>query len=167
MSALEACSKPVIAAVHGACVGGGVDLIAAADVRLCSSDATFCVKEVDLAITADLGTLQRLPRIVGDGRAREWALTARTFGADEAERAGLVATVHDDAAALHAAAERLAGELALKPAAALVGSKRALLYARGRPVADSLEQVALWNAGMLLSDDLLAVVRAVRARAKL
>ena len=90
ISALEACPVPVIAAVKGHCIGGGIDLITAADVRYCTRDARFSVKEADVAITADLGTLQRLPRIVGDGTARELALTARTFGGEEAKRIGLV-----------------------------------------------------------------------------
>lgn len=96
-TAFEACSKPVIAAVHGACIGAGVDIITACDIRICSADATFCVKEVDVAITADMGTLQRLPRLVGDGRARELALTARSLPATEALAYGLVTTlVHPD-----------------------------------------------------------------------
>lgn len=143
-TALEACSLPVIAAVHGACVGAGVDLITAADVRLASGDATFCVKEVDLGIVADLGTLQRLPRLVGDGTARDWALTARTVTAAEAERAGLVRVVPGS---VRAAALDLAASLASKPPRALTGTKAVLLAARHQTVTAGLEHVALWNGG--------------------
>jgi Delta3,5-Delta2,4-dienoyl-CoA isomerase len=167
MTALEDCNKPVIAAVHGACVGGGVDLITSADIRLCSQDATFCVKEADLAITADLGTLQRLPAIIGEGRARELALTARAICAADAEHWGMVTAVHEDSMRLTTAALSLAQELAQKPRAALVGTKHVMLHGRGWPVADNLDHVAMWNAGMLLSDDLVRIVNQVRARAKL
>lgn len=93
ITAVERCRKPVIAAVHGACIGGGVDLVTACDVRYCSEDAFFSVKEVDLAIVADLGTLQRLPRIVGYANAMELALTARRFSGGEAKDLGLVSRV--------------------------------------------------------------------------
>ena len=93
ITALERCRKPVIAAIHGACIGGGVDIVTACDVRYCSDDAFFSVKEVDLAITADLGTLQRLPSIVGYGHALELALTGRRFSGQEAKELGLVSKV--------------------------------------------------------------------------
>lgn len=93
MTAIERCRKPVIAAIEGACVGGGVDIITACDLRYCTSDAFFSVKEVDLGITADLGTLQRLPAIVGYGCAMELALTARRFSGLEAKEMGLVSRV--------------------------------------------------------------------------
>lgn len=93
ITAVEECRKPVIAAVHGACIGGGVDLVTACDVRYCSEEAFFSIKEVDLAIVADLGTLQRLPRIVGHAKAMELALTARRFSGSEAKDLGLVSHV--------------------------------------------------------------------------
>jgi enoyl-CoA hydratase/carnithine racemase len=141
---------PVVAAVAGACVGAGVDLVAAADVRLCSRDAIFCVKEVDLAIAADLGSLQRLPALVGLSCASEWALTARPVPAEEARARGLVARVCADRAALAAEALALARALAQKPPRALRGTKRALLRARDRPcVADGLEAIARENMSAL------------------
>ena len=94
-TAIERCRKPVLCAVQGACFGGGVDMAVACDVRVCSSDASFCVKEVDLAIVADIGTLQRLPKIVGHGVATEMALTARVVGAEEARLLGLDAGHQD------------------------------------------------------------------------
>ena len=96
-TAVEKCIKPVIACVHSACVGGGIDLITACDIRLCSADAWFCVKEVDVGLTADIGTLQRLPKIVGnDSLVRELAYTARKMRAPEALTVGLVSRVHKD-----------------------------------------------------------------------
>lgn len=141
---------PVVAAVSGACVGAGVDLVCAADVRLCSDDAVFCVKEVDLAIAADLGSLQRLPSLVGLSCAAEWALTARHVPAAEAERRGLVARACGDRAALAAEALRVARGLAAKPPRALRGTKRALLRARDAPcVAAGLEAIARENMSAL------------------
>jgi enoyl-CoA hydratase/carnithine racemase len=151
ITALEtALPVPVVAAVAGACVGAGVDLIAAADVRLCSADAVFCVKEVDLAIAADLGSLQRLPALVGLGAASEWALTARRVPAVEAEAKGLVARVCEDREALAEEALKMARLLASKPPRALAGTKRALLRARDRPcVAEGLEAIARENMSAL------------------
>lgn len=100
VTALESCSKPVIAAVHGACIGGSIDIITACDIRYCCSDSFFSVKEVDLAITADLGTLQRLPSIVGFGNAMELALTGRRFTASEAKDLGLVSKIFTSKEAL-------------------------------------------------------------------
>lgn len=93
VTAIERCRKPVIAAIHGACIGGGVDIVTACDIRFCTKDAFFSVKEVDLAITADLGTLQRLPSIVGFGNAMELALTGRRLSGQEAKQMGLVSGV--------------------------------------------------------------------------
>ena len=105
-TAIERCRKPVLCAVQGACFGGGVDMAVACDVRVCSSDASFCVKEVDLAIVADIGTLQRLPKIVGHGVATEMALTARVVGAEEARLIGLVSEVAPSPSALETRAMR-------------------------------------------------------------
>ena len=155
LSSLELCPLPCVAAVHGPCVGAGVDLVTAADVRLASSCATFCVKEVDLAIAADLGTLQRLPHLVGGGVAAEWCLTGRTVGAAEAASAGLVSReIAADKEQLFAAAEALAGELASKSPLALLGVKTALRRSRDAPDAFAgLEAVATWNAAFLASED--------------
>ena len=157
---------PVVAAVHGACVGAGVDLVTAADVRLCSADARFCVKEVDLAITADLGTLQRLPRIVGHGVAADWALTARSVGADEALRAGLVTQVLPSRDALWQAAAQVAASLAAKSPLAIAGTKRVLLQARdgGGGVKEGLAFVATHNAAVLPSADLKEALAAAMER---
>ena len=108
LTAIERCRKPVIAAVHGACVGGGVDVVAACDIRCCSRDATFVLKEVDMAIVADLGALQRLPRIVGYGNAADLALTGRKITAMEAKEMGLVSRVFDSKKDLDAGVAKIA-----------------------------------------------------------
>lgn len=161
VSAIERCRVPVIAAIHGVCYGGGVDIISACDLRIATRSARLCVKEVDLAVTADLGVLQRLPHLVGEGRARELALTARVFDGEHAERIGLVTEVFDSPEALRAGAERLAAELAGKSPLALRGTKRAALVARDEGVAAGLRQVAWANAATLLSSDLSEALSAL------
>ena len=150
---LETCRKPVIAAIDGSCIGGGIDLITACDIRYATSTATFCVKEVDLAIVADIGTLQRLPPIVGEGMARDLALTGRSFGAEEALKMGLVSRVLPDGPALEEAALEAARGIASKSPLTVRGIKQVMNYSRGRPVAEGLDHVATWNAAMLMSKD--------------
>ena len=152
-TAFERCRKPVLCAVQGACFGGGVDMAVACDVRYCSADARFCVKEVDLAITADIGTLQRLPTLVGHGVATEMALTARVVGAEEAKAIGLEAAVAESAAAL-----------AAKSPLAVQGTKQAMLHARDHSVGDGLEFVAMMNSARLTSEDLSEAMGAKFAR---
>lgn len=167
VNAIEHCRVPVIAALHGVCYGGGVDIACACDLRYATRDARLCVKEVDLAVTADLGVLQRLPRLVGDGRARELAFSAREFSGEEAERMGLVSGVFDSVDEMHRRVQAIAENLATKPPLALNGTKRALLFARDARVADGLKQVADWNAAALLSQDVAeAAAAAARARSR-
>lgn len=163
-TAVERCRVPVIAAVHGACVGAGLDLAAACDLRYASADASFVLKEVDMGIAADVGVLQRLPRIVGEGVARELAYTCRPVDGREAATLRLVNGVYDDAAQLHAAVAELAAQLAAKSPLALRGTKHAITYARDHSVADGLDQVATWNAATLLSADLDESIAAAKAR---
>lgn len=154
LTKVAACPVPVIAAVHGWCIGGGVDLITACDIRLASSDARFSVRETKIAIVADLGTLQRLPLIVGQGHARELALSGKNIGAERAERIGLVNEVFADAAALRTGAEGLAAEIAQNAPLTVRGVKRVLDFGASRRVADGLEYVAAWNSAFLASEDL-------------
>lgn len=154
VSSLERCRKPVVAAIHGACLGGGLDIALAADFRFAAADAVFGVREVDIGMVADVGTLQRLPGVVGQGVAREMALTGRDVMAEEALRIGLVNRVLPDADAVLAAALESATLMAGKSPLAVRGSKEMLNYARDHSVADSLNQVATWNAAMLLSEDI-------------
>ena len=119
LSSIERCRKPVIAAIHGACVGGGIDLICACDLRYCSADAFFSVKEIDVGLTADVGTLQRLPRLIGEGAARELAYTGRKVGGAEAKELRLVNQCYPDREALMAAMRELAAYARGKAAARL------------------------------------------------
>ncbi|PAA52397.1 hypothetical protein BOX15_Mlig022011g1, partial [Macrostomum lignano] len=167
LSALERCSKPVIAAIHGGCIGGGVDLVAAADIRYCSSDAFFSVKEVDLGLAADLGSLQRLPKLLGSASLlAELTFTGRRLPAEEAHRVGLVSRVLDDRDRLLAAALSLASDIAAKSPVAVQAAKRSLLFARDHPVAEGLAQIAAENAAMLQSEDVARAVAASLSKEK-
>ncbi|XP_060214249.1 delta(3,5)-Delta(2,4)-dienoyl-CoA isomerase, peroxisomal [Lycium barbarum] len=166
ITALECCRKPVIASVHGACIGGAIDIITACDIRFCSSDAFFSVKEVDLAIPADLGTLQRLPTIVGFGNAMELALTGRRFNGDEAKSLGLVSRVFSSKEALEEGVKVVAEEIATKSPLAVIGTKAVLLKSRDLTVEQGLDYVATWNSGTLLSDDLKEAISAYRQKRK-
>jgi len=154
LTSLERCRKPVLAAIHGACIGGGIDLITCADMRYCSADATFSIKEIDIGMTADVGTLQRLPKLIGEGMARELAYTARKFGADEALHMRLVNRVFDSREALQKGVREIAATIAAKSPLSVRGVKEMITYARDHSVADGLNYVATWNAAMLLSNDL-------------
>ncbi|WP_343730015.1 crotonase/enoyl-CoA hydratase family protein [Duganella sp.] len=160
LTSLERCRKPVLAAVHGACVGGGIDLICCADMRYCSSDAWFSIKEIDIGMVADVGTLQRLPRLIGDGMARELAYTARKFDAAEARDIRLVNRVFDTPEALRAGVREIAATIAAKSPLSVRGTKEMINYARDHSVADGLNYVATWNAAMLMSADLQAAMMA-------
>ena len=162
IDALERCRKPVIAAIHGSCVGGAIDLICACDIRYAAANARFCVKEIDLGIVADIGTLQRLPRIVGEGIARELAYTARVFTGTEATSFGLINTVLDTPEELQHHAATIAQEIASKSPLTTRGTKQILNYSRDHSVAEGLNYVALWNAGMLMSVDLPEALSAIR-----
>lgn len=160
VTSVAACPKPVVAAVHGYCIGGGVDLATACDIRLAAADAVFSVRETRVAIVADLGSLQRLPRIVGTGHAAELAYTGKDVGALRAKEIGLVNEVLPDAGAALAAARDLAAEIAANSPLAVQGTKAVLSANDGRTVAEGLDYVATWNAGMLASDDLVEAMGA-------
>lgn len=160
ISAVARCAKPVVAAVHGYCIGGGVDLIAACDIRLASADAVFSVREAKMAIVADLGSLQRLPAIISAGHLAELAFTAKDISAERAKEIGLVNDVAADAEGVLKAARSLASEIAANSPLAVQGTKAVLAANEGRTVAEGLDYVATWNAGMLASDDLVEAVTA-------
>ncbi|KAK9868250.1 hypothetical protein WJX84_010877 [Apatococcus fuscideae] len=163
-NAMERCRWPVLAAVHGACIGAGVDMITACDIRYCTEDARFCVKEVDRAMAADMGTLQRLPSIVGQGHARHLSLTGATIDGREAHRIGLANVTFQDASRLWSGVEAAAADIATKSPIALVGTKRMLLYSRDHTVADGLDYVATWNAGILYSEDMPEMIQALKEK---
>lgn len=154
LTSLERCRKPVLAAVHGGCIGGGIDLIACADMRYCAADAYFTIKEIDIGMTADVGTLQRLPKLIGEGVVRELAYTGRKANAEEARAMGLVNRVFDTREALRAGVLEIAQTIAAKSPLAIRGTKEMINYARDHSVADGLNYIATWNAAMLMSNDL-------------
>lgn len=158
-TAVEQARAPVIAVIHGGCIGAGVDLASACDLRLCSSDAFFQVAEVDVAITADLGTLQRLAHLIPEGIVRELAYTGRRMEAEEAARLGLANRVLADPQAAMAAGMDIARTIAAKSPLAIAGAKLSLNYSRGRPVEEGLRHVAMWNAATLVSADLDVAIR--------
>ncbi|MFZ2512151.1 MAG: crotonase/enoyl-CoA hydratase family protein [Gordonia sp. (in: high G+C Gram-positive bacteria)] len=161
INAVADCRKPVIAAVAGWCIGGGVDLITAADIRLASADAKFSVREVRVAIVADMGSLARLPLIIGDGHTRELALTGKDIDAARADKIGLVNDVYDDLDALLAAARAQAAEIAALPPLVVQGTMAILDHSRAAHVDDSLRYVAAWNSAFLPSNDLTEALTAV------
>lgn len=166
ISAAESCGKPVLAAIHGACLGGGIDLVTACDMRYATADARFSVKEADLAIVADVGTLQRLPRLVGEGLARELAFTAREFDGNEAHAMKLVNRVFADKDSLMKFVMETAAAIASKSPLAIRGTKDTLNFSRDHSVAEGLAYVAAKNAAILFSSDLSEAMTAMRERRK-
>lgn len=154
-SSVADCPKPVVAAVHGWCIGGGVDLVCCADIRLASADATFSVRETKIAIVADLGTLQRLPRILSPGHVAELAYTGKDLTADRAREIGLVNDVLADVDAVHAAAHAMATEIASNPPLVVQGVKQVLRAGRDLTVEQGLDYVSLWNSAFLGTNDLM------------
>lgn len=164
VSAIAACRKPVIAAVSGWCIGGGIDVISAADLRVASTDAKFSVREVRVAIVADLGSLQRLGPIIGEGHLRELALTGRDIDAARAERIGLVNDVYPDKEATLAAARDTAGSIAENPPLVVQGVKDVVSANTEEQVRSGLRYVSAWNAAFLPSKDLGEAVEAFLER---
>ena len=165
-NAVDNCRKPVLAAIQGYCIGGAIDLVAACDMRYAAADAQFSIKEIDMGMAADVGTLQRLPRIIGDGLLRELAYTGRSIDAVEAQRIGLVNRVYDDHAALLDGVFAIATEIAGKSPIAVAGTKEMLSYMRDHRIDDGLEYIATWNAAMLQSTDLRVAVAAHMSKQK-
>ena len=152
LTSVERCRKPVIAAIHGACYGGGIDLVTACDLRYCSADARFSVKEIDVGMTADVGTLQRLPKLVGEGIARELAYTGRVVDGAEAQAIRLVNRVFDTPEALAEGVLAIAESIAAKSPLAIRGIKEMITYARDHGVADRL-----WELYEIRPTDSLAI----------
>lgn len=165
-NAVDRCRKPVLAAIQGSCLGGGIDLIAACDMRYATADAQFSIKEIDMGMAADVGTLQRLPRIIGDGVMRELAFTGRTIDGEEAQRIGLVNRTYADQEALLDGVMGIAREIAAKSPIAVRGTKEMIRYMRDHRVDDGLEYIATWNAAMLQSTDLRVAMAAHMSKQK-
>jgi len=164
-NAVENCPQPVIAAVHGAVVGGGIDLMACCDIRYCASKAFFTIKEIDLGLAADLGTLSRLPKIIGnDSMYRELAYTARRFTPAEALQLGLVSKICFDAESVLADAFKTATTIASKSPMAVFSTKHNILYNRDHSVEDGLRYIATWNGSALQSKDVMESMQAFMAK---
>jgi len=160
INAIEKCSKPVLAVIHGGCIGGGLDIAAACDMRYCSSDAYFSIKEADMGLVADLGTLQRLPKLIGSGIVKEMAYTARNVGGAEAQEIHLVNKCYESAEVLQSEVLSIANNIAGKSPLVIRGTKEMLNYAQDHTVADGLNYVATWNAATILSEDLAISIQA-------
>lgn len=154
ITAIEKCRKPVIAAIHRGCIGGAVDIVTACDMRYCTADAYFTIKEIDLGFAADIGTLQRLPKIINPGMAAELAYTGRKVSGEEAKDIGLVTRVYSDQEAMMEETQQIAQAIAAKSPLAIRSTKQMLLHSRDHSVPASLDYMATWNASVLLSNDL-------------
>jgi delta(3,5)-delta(2,4)-dienoyl-CoA isomerase len=166
-NAIEAVPVPVIVAVHGAVIGGGIDLLCACCIRNASKDAKFSIKEVDVGLAADIGTLQRLPKICGnEGMVRELAYTARNFYAEEAQKMGFVTRVFENKDEALKGSMELAQELAAKSPLAIVGTKRMITYTRDHSIQDGLDYVATWNGSALQAPDMMIAAQAMFQKKK-
>lgn len=159
-SALAACPQPVLAAVHGYCLGAGIDLITACDIRWASADAVFSVRETRMGLVADVGTLQRLPKILNPGHVAELVYTGADIDASRALEIGLVTRVVADQSSLWTETMKLAASIAANSPLVVQGIKRVLAAGEGRTVAEALDYMAVWNAAFLLSDDLAEALAA-------
>lgn len=163
-NAVDHCRKPVIAAIHGYCIGGAIDLISACDMRYSTADAHFSIKEIDMGMAADVGTLQRLPHLIGDGMMRELAYTGRAFDGNEAAAMGLVNSIQPDHEKLMSSVMAIANEIAGKSPLAIRGTKEMIRYSRDHSVEDGLNYIATWNAAMLQSEDMKLAMAAHMAK---
>ncbi|MAE03115.1 MAG: enoyl-CoA hydratase [Porticoccaceae bacterium] len=159
-TALEMARMPVISVIQGACIGGGVDMICATDMRFCTANAFFNIKETSLGITADVGTLQRIQHVMPSGLARELAYSSRNLEAAEAETCGFVNKVFKDHQEMLTAVRQLATDIAKHSPMAVHGTKAMLNYSRDHSVEDSLNHMATWQSGMLQAPDVNEALRA-------
>ena len=159
-SSIADCRKPVIAAVHGYCLGAGIDLITACDIRLATADAVLSVRETKIAMVADVGTMQRLPKIVDPGRVAELVYTGADFSGQEAHEMGLLNHVYPDRETLLEAADTMARQIAANSPLAVQGAKAVLRAGEGRSIEESLDYMAVWNSAFLHSNDLMEAVAA-------
>ena len=160
ISKLEEIRVPVIAAVHGGVIGGALDLITACDMRFASDDAFFCIQEINIGMAADVGTIQRLPKIIPDSKMREMAYTGRRMLADEAKDSGLVGEVYGTQENMLDAVHKLEAEIASKSPVAIYGLKAVMNYSRDHNVSDSLDFNALWSGAMLSQKDMTEAMTA-------
>jgi len=159
-TALERARMPILCAIQGACIGGGIDMVSAGDMRYATEDAWFSIQEINIGMTADVGTLQRMPKLVPEGIVRELAYTGRRWSAAEAKAAGFVNEVYPDHDTMLDAVMGIAGEIASKSPMAVWGTKQTMHYTRDHTVADGLEFIANWNAAMFDTDDMAEAFKA-------
>lgn len=160
IKAIDHCRKPVIAAIHNACVGAGVDIVSACDMRYCTKDAYFSIKEIDMGMVADLGTLQRLPKIISPGFAAEMAFTGRKVFGPEAASKGIVNNSYENKEEMMEKVTKMAQLIASKSPLSIRGTKEILQYTRDHSVEDGLNYMSVWNASMILSNDLTEAFQA-------
>jgi len=160
VSSLEKCQKPVLVSIHGACVGGGVDLATAADIRYATKNSQFSIKEVDMGLVADMGTLQRLPKLISPALVAELAYTGRKMSGEEAEKVSLVNKSFDSKEEMDSYVHNIASSIASKSPVVIRGTKNVLKYSRDHSVEDSLNYVTAWNAGMIFSKDIMEAMAA-------
>jgi len=166
VSAIEKCRKPVLAAIHNGCIGGGVDIASVCDMRYCTEDAFFVVKEVDMGLVADIGTMQRLPKIIPYGIAAEMAYTGRNVYGPEAKSIGLANNCYVDKSAMMEAVMQIAATIAAKPPVVIRGTKHILQHTRDHSVNEGLQYIQTWNAAMIFSDDLMEAFQAFMQKKK-
>ncbi len=159
-TALERARFPVLCAIQGACIGGGIDMVSAADMRYATADAFFSIQEINIGMTADVGTLQRMPKLVAEGVVRELAYTGRRWSAEEAKAHGFVNEVYPDYDAMLDGVLSIATEITNKSPMAVWGTKQTMHYTRDHSVADGLEFIANWNAAMFDTDDMAEAFQA-------
>jgi enoyl-CoA hydratase len=160
LSSLEEIRLPVLTAIQGGCIGGALDLVCAADIRYCTADAYFTIKETELGMTADVGTLQRLPKLIPAGIVKELAFTGRKFSAVEAQQFGLVNRVYDNQDNMLVGVMEIATQIAVNSPLAVTGCKEMLNYSRDHTVEDSLKYMATWQAGMFRPNDMMKTFQA-------
>ena len=160
ISSMEKIRVPVIVAIQGGCIGGAVDMVTACDIRLATAKAFFCIQEINIGMGADVGTLQRLPRLIPDSKMRELAYTGSRMYADEAKSSGLVSDTYDSQEDMLAAAKELAEQIASKSPIAIHGLKAVMNYSRDHTIEDSLEYNALWSGAMLSQEDMTEAISA-------
>ena len=153
-NALEACRIPVLAAIQGGCVGGGLDMVTACDMRYCTQDAFFTIFEINIGMTADVGTFPRLVQQMPEGLVRELAYTGRRMPADEALSTGLVNRVFANHEEMLAGVMTIAAEIASKAPLAVYGCKHLINYSKDHTTADTLDYIAIWNASFLQSQEM-------------
>jgi len=166
INAIEACSKPVIAAIHGGCIGAGVDIVCACDMRYVTHSGYFTIKEIDMGMVADLGTLQRMPKLIGDAMVRELAYTGRKMYGEEAKSIGFVNKSSETREEMMEEVMKVAALIASKSPLSIRGTKEVIKYSREHSIADGLNYMATWNAAMILSNDLNAAFMASMQKKK-